>query len=311
MSIQTAAGIPAPVFIGMYGFELMHRLISLQTVFTYQPGKRQIHISCLSHMSLILKHLVLADEMGFLVVDEAFDMWERSKTTYDYARFFKTESAKDVKSWICRDRNHPCIIMWSIGNEIYDTHVDERGMEITQYLLDEVKKYDPRENAAVTIGSNYMPWENVRKCADIVKLAGYNYAEKLYQKHHEKHPDWMIYGSETSSVVQSRGIYHFPLKTPILCEDNEQCSSLGNSTTSWGAKSMESCILAERDTVFSMGQFIWTGFDYMENLHLIIPEILTLDRLIRQVFQKTPFIVTIRTLDRNGHQSRTQIIVCT
>jgi beta-galactosidase len=73
----------------------------------------------------------------------------------------------------------------------------------------------------------------------------------------------MIYGSETSSVVQSRGIYHFPLKTPILCEDNEQCSSLGNSTTSWGAKSMESCILAERDTVFSMGQFIWTGFDYI------------------------------------------------
>ncbi|MEY8352857.1 DUF4982 domain-containing protein [Lachnospiraceae bacterium 54-53] len=73
----------------------------------------------------------------------------------------------------------------------------------------------------------------------------------------------MIYGSETSSIVQSRGIYHFPLKQSILSDDDEQCSALGNSTTSWGAKSMEFLILTERDTPFSMGQFIWTGFDYI------------------------------------------------
>lgn len=205
----------------------------------------------------------LADEMGMLIVSEAFDMWERSKTSYDYARFFQEWFQRDVKSWVQRDRNHPSLIMWSIGNEIYDTHAGERGQEVTRMLMEEVLKYDPKQNASVTIGSNYMPWENARKCADIVKVAGYNYAEKYYEKHHEEHPDWIIYGSETASVVQSRGIYHFPFEKSILADDDEQCSSLGNSSTSWGAKSAEACILAERDMPFSLGQFLWTGFDYI------------------------------------------------
>lgn len=205
----------------------------------------------------------LADEMGMLIVSEAFDMWERSKTTYDYARFFQDWAQRDVKSWVKRDRNHPSLIMWSIGNEIYDTHAGERGQEVTRMLMGEVLKYDPKQNASVTIGSNYMPWENAQKCADIVKVAGYNYAEKYYEKHHEEHPDWVIYGSETASVVQSRGIYHFPFEKSILADDDEQCSSLGNSSTSWGAKSAEACILAERDMPFSLGQFLWTGFDYI------------------------------------------------
>lgn len=205
----------------------------------------------------------LADQMGILMISEAFDMWERSKTTYDYARFFKEWSERDVESWVMRDRNHPSIIMFSIGNEIYDTHVDAHGREITVRLRDLVKKYDYRRNAGITIGSNYMPWENAQLCADEVKLAGYNYGEKYYEEHHKAHPDWVIYGSETSSIVQSRGIYHFPLRASILTEDDEQCSSLGNSPTSWGAKSMERCVCEDRDMDFSMGQFLWTGFDYI------------------------------------------------
>lgn len=205
----------------------------------------------------------LADEMGMLIVSEGFDMWERSKTPYDYARFFPEWAHTDVKSWVMRDRNHPSLIMWSIGNEIYDTHADERGQEVTQMLMDYVLEFDPKQNGRVTIGSNYMPWENAQKCADIVKVAGYNYAEKYYDKHHEEHPDWIIYGSETASVVQSRGIYHFPFEKAILADDDEQCSALGNSTTSWGAKSAEACILAERDTPYSLGQYLWTGFDYI------------------------------------------------
>ena len=205
----------------------------------------------------------LADQMGILMISEAFDMWERSKTTYDYARFFKEWSERDVESWVMRDRNHPCIIMFSIGNEIYDTHVDAHGREITVRLRDLVKKYDYRRNAGITIGSNYMPWENAQRCADEVKLAGYNYGEKYYEEHHKAHQDWVIYGSETSSMVQSRGIYHFPLRASILTEDDEQCSSLGNSPTSWGAKSMERCVCEDRDMDFSMGQFLWTGFDYI------------------------------------------------
>ncbi len=205
----------------------------------------------------------LADEMGFLVVSEAFDMWERPKTRYDYARFFNDWAYKDVRSWVRRDRNHPSLLMWSIGNEIYDTHADKRGQEITQMLKNYVLEHDPRENGKVTIGSNYMPWEGAQKCADILKVVGYNYAERYYYKHRKEHPDWIIYGSETGSVVQSRGIYHFPYERSILADDDEQCSALGNSSTSWGAESPEACITADRDAPFSLGQFIWTGFDYI------------------------------------------------
>ncbi|WP_066195928.1 glycoside hydrolase family 2 TIM barrel-domain containing protein [Gracilibacillus timonensis] len=205
----------------------------------------------------------LADEMGFLIVSEAFDMWERPKTPYDYARFFKEWSYKDVASWVKRDRNHPSLMMWSIGNEIYDTHADQRGQKITRQLMEYVQQFDPKQNGVVTIGSNYMAWENAQKCADIVKVAGYNYSEKYYHQHHQAHPDWVIYGSETASTAQSRGIYHFPFQASILADDDEQCSALGNSATSWGADSVESCILAERDALFSLGQFIWTGFDYI------------------------------------------------
>ncbi|GAA4075457.1 glycoside hydrolase family 2 TIM barrel-domain containing protein [Amphibacillus indicireducens] len=205
----------------------------------------------------------LADEFGFLVVSEAFDMWERPKTKYDYARFFKEWAYRDVKNWVKRDRNHPSLIMWGIGNEVYDTHADELGQELTQMLKDYVEEFDPKQNAYVTFGSNYLPWENTRKAADLIKIVGYNYGDKYYHDHHDEYPDWVIYGSETVSVVQSRGIYHFPLEEPILADDDEQCSALGNSSTSWGAKSHEASIIAHRDAPYTLGQFIWTGFDYI------------------------------------------------
>ncbi len=205
----------------------------------------------------------LADEMGMLVISEAFDMWELPKTKYDYARFFKEWAYRDVRSWVKRDRNHPSLIMWSIGNEIYDTHAGKRGQEITKMLRDYVLEHDPRGNGAVTIGSNYMPWEGAQKCADLVKVAGYNYSEKNYHEHHERYTDWIIYGSETGSVVQSRGVYHFPYEESLLSDEDEQCSALGNSSTSWGARSTEACIIADRDAPFSLGTFVWTGFDYL------------------------------------------------
>lgn len=205
----------------------------------------------------------LADEMGFLVLSEGFDMWELPKTENDYSRFFKEWCAKDVAAWVRRDRNHPCLIGWSIGNEIYDTHASDRGQEITSLLAGLVREHDPRRNGYITIGSNYMQWENAQKCADILKIAGYNYAERLYDEHHRQHPDWCIYGSETASTLQSRGIYHFPLSQSVLADDDEQCSALGNCSTGWGAKNSEYCIIADRDAEYCAGQFIWTGFDYI------------------------------------------------
>ncbi|MCL2052549.1 MAG: DUF4982 domain-containing protein [Lachnospiraceae bacterium] len=206
----------------------------------------------------------LVDEMGFLVQSEILDMWERPKTEFDYARFFHEWIERDVASWIRRDRNCPSIIMWSVGNEIYDTHASaERGGELLKYLKDLVEKHDPDHHAQVTLCSNFMPWENTQKCADIIKLIGYNYAEELYSQHHEKYPDWFIYGGETASHVQSRGIYRFPLRQSVLSDDDMQCSSLGNSTSSWGGESPEWVALTDINAPFSLGQFIWTGQDYI------------------------------------------------
>lgn len=129
-------------------------------------------------------------------------------------------------------------------------------------LCKAVRKYDKHKNASCTIGSNYMRWENAQKVADFLKLAGYNYAEDLYDEHHEKHPDWFIYGSETASTVRSRGIYHMPASVPNLIHDDMQCSDYGNSVVGWG-KSQEKAWVDDRDREYCGGQFVWTGFDYI------------------------------------------------
>lgn len=204
----------------------------------------------------------LCTEMGLMVDSECFDMWECSKTEYDYARFFKEKYEQEVESWITRDRNAPCVIMWSIGNEIYDTHKDEHGLEIAENLVRAVNKFDKYSNAVCTIGSNYMRWANAQKVADFLKIAGYNYAEDLYDGHHEAYPDWFIYGSETASTVRSRGIYHFPADSDILTHDDMQCSDYGNSVVGWG-KASEKALIDDRDREYCGGQFVWTGFDYI------------------------------------------------
>lgn len=203
----------------------------------------------------------ICDELGLLVDSEAFDMWEKPKTEFDNHRFFAEYAERDVRSWIERDRNHPCVFMWSMGNEINDT-IEPHGLDITKRLYEYVMKYDPKGNAPATIGSNYMGDASARKCSDVVKLAGYNYSEYLYREHHEKHPDWTIYGSETASAVRSRGIYRFPADMPLLTGVDYQCSSLDNSVVGWGSSAMRSWRL-DRDCEFCCGQFIWTGFDYI------------------------------------------------
>ena len=246
--------------LGALGSAVNRYAIRRQILSLQEMGVNAIRTS---HNPPSVELLELADELGMMILDEAFDMWELQKTDYDYGRFFPEWAEKDVASWVRRDRNHPCVIGWSIGNEIYDTHASERGQELTSMLRRLTEQHDPRGNGFITIGSNYMASENAQKCADILKIAGYNYSERLYEEHHADHPDWVIYGSETSSVVQSRGIYHFPRAQSIVREDDEQASALGNSAPGWAARSWEACILPDRDAEYCAGQFIWTGFDYI------------------------------------------------
>lgn len=244
--------------LGALGSAMNTAALSRQLRIMKEMGANAIRTS---HNMPARQLVQICDEIGLLVDSEAFDMWEKPKTEFDNHRFFIEHAERDVRSWIERDRNHPCIIMWSIGNEINDT-IDPHGLDITKRLYEYVLKYDSKGNARATIGSNYMGDANAQKCSDVVKLAGYNYSEYLYDEHHEKYPDWTIYGSETASAVRSRGIYRFPADTPLLTGVDYQCSSLDNSVVGWGSSAMKSWRL-DRDCDFCCGQFIWTGFDYI------------------------------------------------
>ncbi len=204
----------------------------------------------------------ICDRIGLLVDSEAFDMWELPKTEFDNARFFADTFRRDVMNWVKRDRNHPSLIMWSIGNEIYDTHASDHGFEIAESLRDMVNQFDYKKNARTTIASNYIEWDRAQKIGEMLGLSGYNYTERCYDAHHEKYPNTVIYGSETSSAVRSRGIYHFPADVPQLTHDDHQCSSLANSTVVWG-KSAEDAWIMDRDRDFVCGQYVWTGIDYI------------------------------------------------
>ena len=256
--------------IKLHGVCLHHDLGALGAAMNVNALKRQLKILKsygvnavrTSHNMPAREMIDLCTTMGILVDSECFDMWEIPKTEFDYARFFDDHYNEEIESWVTRDRNAPCVIMWSIGNEIFDTHKDERGLEVAQMLVRSVNRYDKYNNARCTIGSNYMRWTNGQKVADYLKLAGYNYSEDLYDGHHEAYPDWFIYGSETASTVRSRGIYHFPAEESILTHEDMQCSDYGNSVVGWG-KASEQAVIDDRDRPYVGGQFVWTGFDYI------------------------------------------------
>ena len=256
--------------VKIYGACMHHDLGALGAAVNKAATKRQL-LSLLSmgvnavrtsHNPPSVEFMDLCDELGILVDSEAFDMWELHKTDHDYATFFRDHWKEDVASWIRRDRNRPSVVFWSIGNEIYDTHTD-RGLAVTRELRDEVRFHDFRHHAFVTIGSNYVAWEGAQRCASLLEASGYNYLERLYDEHHTRYPHWCIYGSETSSTVQSRGVYHFPADVRLLTFEDGQCSSLSNCSTNWGAKNPTVVITGDRDAEFSLGQFIWTGWDYI------------------------------------------------
>ena len=271
--------------VKLHGVCLHHDLGLLGAAFHEKAAQRQLQIMRrmgvnairTSHNPPARKFLDLCDRMGFLVIDELFDMWEEPKTPYDNARFFPETYRQSVAEWVRRDRCHPSVMMWSIGNEIHDVFT-ERGRMWTRKLTEEVHRH-LGPCAPVTFGSNYMPWQGGQDCAQElesrvyshregkflsnIKIPGYNYAEKHYEEHHRAHPDWVIYGSETGSHLQSRGVYHFPMDAHILSEEDLQCSSLLNSTTSWGTQNLPKMLADDLATPYSMGQFIWSGIDYI------------------------------------------------
>ncbi len=195
--------------------------------------------------------LTMADEMGFLVMDEAFDTWDQAKVRFDYARFFGQWSTVDISAMVARDRNHPSVIIWSIGNEI----ADNGNHTIAQSLISAVKTQDttrPITQAFATASPD-------TGTADMEDIVGDNYFPGTYDGQHSSHPTWKLFASETSSAVRSRGIYD--VQTAATYPDT-QCSSYDNQWPSWG-NSAETSWQAVNTRSFIAGEFIWTGFDYI------------------------------------------------
>ena len=205
--------------------------------------------------------LDLCDKIGFLVIDEAFDEWETGKMKNGYHQYFDQWAEKDLRNMIKRDRNHPSIIMWSIGNEIREQG-QEDGAEVAQYLTDICHDEDPTR--PVTAGFNQAQNAIDNGLADVVDIVGWNYEYQNYKDYHQEHPDWIMYGSETESCVSSRGEYFFPVEKKEEAEkrENLQLSSYDLGATSWGyIPDYE--FRVQEECPFLLGEFVWTGFDYL------------------------------------------------
>jgi beta-galactosidase len=189
--------------------------------------------------------LDIADRLGLMVMDEAFDCWYAGKHTYDYGRFFNDWYDKDVQGYVARDRNHPSVIIWSIGNE-----VAQAGDKTTvQKLITSVHAKDTTR----PITQAYAAWVGVDSITGLEDLVGINYAPDRYDSVHTSNPSYKMIASESSSALRSRGIYN---------NNNNQESSYDDSAASWGHTAETSWKnVNTRDWI--AGEFIWTGFDYI------------------------------------------------
>jgi len=237
--------------LGALGAAVNNRAIEKRLQMLKDMGNNALRTS---HNPPAPEFLDMADRMGFLVMDEAFDCWDQGKNTYDYARFFSQWSKTDIGDMVMRDRNHPGIIIWSIGNEIPDSN----NATVAQSLITAVKAKDTTR----VIGQAFAMAAPGAATAPLEDVVGLNYAPYSYAGTHSSNPTWKLFGSETSSAVRSRNVYKTPVTTNILSSSDNQCSSYDNSVVSWGTSAEGSWQTVNADAYIA-GEFIWTGFDYI------------------------------------------------
>ncbi len=203
--------------------------------------------------------LDLCDRMGFLVMDELTDTWTIAKKENGYAKLFEEWADKDLKALIRRDRNHPSVIMWSIGNETGEQGYPDK-YHIAYHLTEVCHSEDPTR--LTTYGSDN-PWASEQDFRNAMDIYGFNYKPHLYSKFNAANPGKLFLGSETASTVSSRGVYVFPIsdrKEGAL--ESFQVCSFDKFTVPWGQLPDQEW--AEQDRSPScLGEFVWTGFDYL------------------------------------------------
>lgn len=277
---ETPFGIRKIAFDSQHGFLLNGRKIRIKGVcnhhdlgplgaaINYRALERQLELlknmGCnairTSHNPPAPELLDLCDKMGFIVMDEAFDEWKIPKTKNGYNKLFDEWAEKDLRAMIRRDRNHPSIVLWSIGNEVQEQGRKE-GVQTAKFLVDIAHTED--STRLVTSAFNRLSDAIKNGLAEVVDVVGFNYRTQNYLSVHTEHPNWKLIGSETESAVSSRGVYMFPVaERKSYKYPNKQSSSYDQESPNWGvAPDVE---FARQDSnEFVAGQFTWTGFDYL------------------------------------------------
>ncbi len=206
----------------------------------------------------------LCNEMGFMMMLEPFDEWDVAKCDSGYHRFFPNWAEKDMENMLLHYRNDPSVVMWSIGNEV-PSQSAPGGIETARFLQDICHRLDPTR--PVTCGMDQVWAVNRNGFAAAIDVPGYNYRTYMYPEGIRMLPQGFILGSETASTVSSRGVYHFPAeKTFSRTTPDLQCSSYDLDAASWSNIPDVDFALAD-DYPWYLGQFVWTGFDYLGEPH--------------------------------------------
>jgi beta-galactosidase len=257
--------------LGALGSAVNYRALQRQLEMLAEMGANAIRTS---HNPPAPELLDLADKMGFLVMDETFDCWLRGKTPNDYSRLFADWHEQDARMLARRDRNHPSVIMWSIGNEVGEQGQGEAGAAVAKELSDIMREEDPTR--PTTAAMNSARAESPFPAA--IDSAGLNYqgagrqgTPPQYPVFHQNFPSKFVFGSETASTISSRGEYVFPvaggmgaIAGPKSGEDvsTRQMSSYDLYFPPW-ATSPDKEFEAQERYPFVGGEFVWTGWDYL------------------------------------------------
>lgn len=277
---STRFGIRTIEYIADKGFYLNGKRRKFQGVCNHHdlgPLGAAINVAALRHQLTLLKEMgcdairtshnmpapelvELCDEMGFMMMLEPFDEWDIAKCDNGYHRFFNEWAEKDMVNMLRQYRNNPCVVMWSIGNEV-PTQWSPEGYKVAKFLQDICHREDPTR--PVTCGMDQVKSVLANGFAAMLDIPGLNYRAHLYDEAYERLPQNIILGSETSSTVSSRGVYKFPVERKAgAMYDDHQSSSYDLEYCNW-SNIPDIDFARTEDHEWTIGQFVWTGFDYL------------------------------------------------
>lgn len=252
------------------GVCLHHDLGPLGAAFDKDAFRRQMtllkEMGCdslrTSHNMPCEEQLEVCDELGIMVMAESFDAWTIAKVQNGYNLFFKDWWKRDIEHLVKKCRNHPSVVMWSIGNEVYDQNTKE-GAGWSKALQDECHKYDPDSNRKVTQGLSWMPNAIENGLNAVMEIPAVTYRLPFYEAMYKDTKTGIVLGAETASTISSRGEYFFPVvPTNIVAHANLQCSSYDVEWTPW-SNLPDDDWATQDDHPWTIGEFVWTGFDYL------------------------------------------------